>query len=296
MSMAVETPDIDHPKLPLWRSISLSYSTYFRDFPDVLRASWLWLVLVAVLTGFANWLQWSWMATVLANVKSGVPPQISRPIEMTVLSNAAGLAVMIAGVSIAVAWHRRILLDERPGFSGSNIVTRALWRYVGAGLAIFLISIGPAMLIALPVLLLVAPAGTPIAPQQGAQFPLLMLLIVALYVAGFAAMLRLSMLLPARAIGNAGLTFEQAWNRSRGNIWRIFWGIVACTLPPVMAVQIVVLLAIGFPTDAMFASDGFVTRMAVSGTIFLAYYVLITPIGIGFLSHAYRHFFPRPGS
>jgi hypothetical protein len=36
-------------KLPLWPTIRLSYTSYFRHFGDVLRISALWLSLMAVL-------------------------------------------------------------------------------------------------------------------------------------------------------------------------------------------------------------------------------------------------------
>ncbi len=42
-------------------------------------------------------------------------------------------------VSIAVAWHRLVILNERPGCSGCNIATKDLWRYVAAAIALFLI-------------------------------------------------------------------------------------------------------------------------------------------------------------
>jgi len=41
-------------------------------------------------------------------------------------------------------------------------------------------------------------------------------------------------------------------------------------------------------------SDDFVAKMTAMSTIFTVYYLLIVPIGIGFLSHAYRHFFQAP--
>ena len=62
MSLADSPPDPPYPKLPFWDTVSLSYSTYFSQFIDVLRASWLWLLVVAAFTGFASWQQWSWLA------------------------------------------------------------------------------------------------------------------------------------------------------------------------------------------------------------------------------------------
>jgi hypothetical protein len=42
------------------------------------------------------------------------------------------------------------------------------------------------------------------------------------------------------------------------------------------------------------AGENIVARMTAFTTIFAIYYLLIVPIGIGFLSHAYRHFFEEP--
>ena len=74
MSLADGPPELLYPKLPFWDAVSLAYSTYFRHFIDALRASWLWLIVAAVVTGFASWQQWSWMATAMANLKPGLPP------------------------------------------------------------------------------------------------------------------------------------------------------------------------------------------------------------------------------
>jgi hypothetical protein len=299
MSLVSEPEDAPNPKLPLGNTISLSYSTYFQNFMDVLRISWLWLVVVAPLAGLASWLQMSWLAEVAANMKPGMPPQMpARPFEAILLPNVAGLVVVLAGVSIAVAWHRRLILGEHPGLSGSNVATRSLWRYVVIGLAIILIVALPALAIIVPMIFLLSGlATTGVLALPGPWSILLILVFLLVYVTGFGAMLRLSILLPARAVGDVGLTFKETWNRTRGNTWRMFWGIVACTLP-LFAAQVVLAL-VGFPAPGpgMFANEAFASRMAVINAIFSVFYLLILPIGIGFLSHSYRHFFkPVPMS
>jgi GYF domain 2 len=95
-----------NPKLPLWDTICLSYSAYFHNFWDVLRISWLWLAVAAPLAAIVNWLQFSWMAGVMADMKRGMPA--SMPLEATVLQNVVSLVFMFAGLSIAVAWHRAL--------------------------------------------------------------------------------------------------------------------------------------------------------------------------------------------
>lgn len=70
-----------------------------------------------------------------------------------------------------------------------------------------------------------------------------------------------------------------------------------------MIVAQIAVTAFGFPDPKTFLAAGssaipayvtseeFVMRMTVMSTMVTAYYLLILPIGIGFLSHAYRHFF-----
>ena len=114
-----------HPKLPLWRTIRLSYSDYFQQFRDVLRISVFWLAITAMFDAAMGWMQASWMAHVLANPRARL--DLTPPVEMTVLGNIDSVAVALACVSIAVAWHRLLLLDEQPGRSGGNLVTSAPW-------------------------------------------------------------------------------------------------------------------------------------------------------------------------
>jgi hypothetical protein len=291
MSVADGRSRRPYPKLPLWNTVCLSYSTFFHNFIDALRTSWLWLVVVAPLTGIASWQQWSMMSTVMANAKRGMPPQMpSEPLETMVLGNLDNLLLLFAGVSIAVAWHRLVILEEPPGFSGSNVATKNLWRYIGVGLAIVLVVVLPAAVIVAPMVYFLFPfkaGGAAPPPGFFALIPVFLLF----YAVGTAIVFRLSLLLPARAVGDLSLTFKQTWNRTHGNTWRIFWGIAACTGPPLLLVQIAALIMIGFPIPTTFASEDFAAQMTASSVVFVVYYLLILPIGIGFLSHSYRHFF-----
>lgn len=292
MSTAERGPDLPYPKLPFWDAVSLAYSTYFRHFIDALRASWLWLIVAAALTSAASWKQWSWMATAMVNLTPGTPPRIHTPIEMALVLNLANILMLLAGVSIAVAWHRLIILNEPPGLSGANVTTKNLWRYIGMAIALFLMDCLPAAVVMFPAFYFLFPlkAGNPPPPGFFALIPL----ILVLYAVGTLVALRFSLLLPAQAVGDLSLTFKQTWRRTRGNTWRLFWGIVVTTLPPLLLAEIAFVTLMGVPSPANLGSEDFVTRMTAVSTIFAIYYLLIVPIGIGFLSHAYRHFFQAP--
>jgi hypothetical protein len=299
MSLAIDSQGAANSKLPLWNMIRRSYQTYFYNFPDVLRISSLWLVLIAVLTGMANRVQWSWGAAVLADMKPGTPWQslapLPRPAEAVWLGNTANLILLLAGISIALAWHRRVILGEHPGLSGSNVVARSMWQFVRAGLAICIIVIVPGLILALIVFLTMRfwlhPLGIGgVAKISNWQFTILMPMIFFAYLAAsIAVVLRLILLLPARAAGDLALTFKETWNRTRGNVWRIFLGIAACALPPTLAGHIIVLGLFGFG-PSMFAGEVFAEWMAVTSTVSTVYYLLVTPVAIGFLSYAYQYF------
>jgi hypothetical protein len=290
------------PKLPLGEAISLSYAWFFQKFADVLRISWLWLVLCGLVIGALNWVQWSWMAAAIAEAAKshaqGGRPHIMPPSGFGSLSTLTYLIMTIGTASIAVAWHRRIILEEQPGPSGGNIVTSALWRYVGIGIVLGVICLLPTVIFAVPFIFVVGPTVQGAMGQQpnGTAILAIFLIVFVCFIVALAIMLRLSVLLPARAVGDTALSFRQAWSRTRGNIWRMFWGLVACCLPPLIALEIVsaiVMAAIGFPkampADGQFAIPAL--GMTIMGTLMFLLSLLIVPIYIGFLSHSYRHFF-----
>jgi hypothetical protein len=113
----------------------------------------------------------------------------------------SGLISIIAVCSIAVSWHRFILRDETPG---GLRVDGHVFRYAGTTLLIMLGMLLPAL--ALVVVLGVAPSmagiiGLPI-----------------IIVAG-GLVTRISIKLPAVALGNSTFSFKDAWAASEGNFW-----------------------------------------------------------------------------
>jgi len=276
--MTLAAPDLTYPKLPLGRTIRLSYSTYFGQFSDVLRASWLWLVLAGAFTGAISWK----LAAMVDASETSMQPS-------SVLAGVNGLYTIIfllGTVSIAVAWHRAMILREHPGPSGSNIASGSVWRYIWISIVLtFVVMLPTAGLILLTSYLFPAekvPAGIAVA------------VIIVIVLAAAAASIRLSLLLPARAVGNIALSFKQTWDRTRGNTWRLFWGMLATALPPMLIVILAeaVLAALGaFPNPNTLPTAAMALPMAIASIVVTICYLLIVPIGIGFLSHAYRHFF-----
>jgi len=286
LSHAESPPELDYPQLPFWRTVGLSYSSYFHHFIDALRASWLWLAFAGGFPVLASWQHWSSISEVMANLATGDAPLMPASAAGLALYGVEYLLLWLAGVSIAVAWHRLMILNEHPGFSGGNVATKNLWRYVAVGTALLLVLFLPGAAIIPPKFFFQQPgSGPPSQEVSGLRLLGIAAYVVAVCVVGIPAMLRLSLLLPAQAIGDTGLTWSQTWSRTRGNAWRLVWGTVLTSLPLGLVLQIVFwfLIRPALPSET-FAED-VVTTM--SDLLFL-------PIWIGFLSHAYRHFFQAP--
>ncbi|MFG3756782.1 hypothetical protein, partial [Klebsiella pneumoniae] len=120
------------------------------------------------------------------------------PIESWVVDSIFLIAFLLAGVSIAVAWHRLLILHEAPPPSGSNIATGRVWRYIGTTLLIMLVVLIPALVAIAPVFLLF--------------WNWLALVVIGVYLAALLVGGRLSVMLPAQAVDDRTMTLSAAWD------------------------------------------------------------------------------------
>lgn len=282
MSAIVGASDAPVSKLPLWQTVRLSYATFFEHFGDGLRIATLWLPPVAILAAFGGWLQATLLMEVAAIPQVQIDP--SQPMHLLMLGYVLNLLLAVAAFSGAVAWHRLLLLKEEPkASSGRNAGTRVFWRYVGVTFLIALIA-----MIA-PIVVLVPMAALNLLPAAGSTPPAEIAVIALAYVVSIVLILRFSLLLPARATGNLTLSLKGAWQRTRGNLWRLFFGIVACTLPPFLLVKIIFIALTIIPLGGSLH----VVQWATASAVALSCWLLLFPIWIGFLSHAYRQLVPE---
>lgn len=287
--MSFDDDDANTPKLPLWRTIRQSYASYFVHFPDVLRATLPWLVIGPLAVTGAAWLQLAWMIDAVAEAqRSGKPQMPAMPFVTVLLPHLGYLVLNVGMISIAVAWHRRIIMGERPAPTDVHIVTGRFWRYVGIYLAIFLMCFAMVLVVIVPTFVGANAFGKQFPQVFNAAAILCTVMTVAIAIG---VMCRLAPLLPARAIDDDTLTFRETWRRTRGNTWRLFWGIFACSVLPVLPAYFAMLIVIGrFGPDR----EDWFTHLIVFSALSTVLYILIFPIFIGFLSHAYRHFFEEP--
>lgn len=255
----------------------------------MLRASWLWLLLVALLIGGGGWLQWAEVVQTIAELRAnGLRVMPAMPLVIMLPLFAGHIAMMLASASIPVAWQRRIVIVEIPKFCGSNLATKDLWRFVGIYFAVCLMSILPVIIVAVVMVIGLQQLG----PDLPSILPFAAMTIA--FAVTVLIMMRLIVLLPARAIGDVTLTFRETWQRTRGNAWRLFWGIAACTVVPAIPIYIVYFAILPDINPSPVFSDPALARMMAGMTVISMLSLLMMPILFGFLSHAYQHFFEQP--
>ena len=296
--MSEQQPATHPPKLPLWQTISLSYHEYFSGFGDVLRISWIWLAVLTALVYLATWLQYSWMIAAISDLKTSIPegptplpvppmPPMTDAAFLVLLAANAG--IIVAALSIAVAWHRHVILGEPARSSTANIFTILPWSYASAAVLILLAVCLPVAFIAGGLLWAYLPQGAgfggPISP--------IMMIISILDAVALAAVIRLSILLPARAVGDIHVGFKEAWHMTAGNTVRLAWGLFITAVVPLMLAQVAA-AALWTPSagDLLGLDNtqiaGLAERMAAVNSAGIVLTLLVLPIGAGFLSHAYR--------
>jgi hypothetical protein len=218
------------------------------------------------------WLLLAWALLLLARGGYGI------------FGAAANLAVTLGVAAIAVAWHRHILLGE-PLTARMAPVDARVARYF---MLTVLIAIA---LTALPMLLLFLLGG---GAMMGASTPgeeaappstLALALVPVTLLACLYAALRLQLVFPATAIGDARMSFKRSWALTGGNGWRLFAGFLLVTMP-VAGAAIALALFLGWMAEV----TGSVVLLALADLAAVANAWVQAPLIASFLSYAYLWF------
>ena len=291
-------------RLPLVLAMRLTFADYFRYFSDVCRITGGWIILLAVIIGAANAFKWSWAAWIFERFKAGdlhyagVYPYISMALYLLM-----AMLLMLACVDVAVAWHRRILLSELPGWPGSCFAANRGWQY----LALILLLSCATVLVTAAIVGAASADFDDYLPEYELS-PIWDNLIgiavaLAVFITGPALFVRLALVLPARAIGDTDLTLIRSGKATRGSTWRLLIGGGCLIVIPSLFGQVVHYL---FGTDPLRQTLGDLFNKetfpkgewleAAGLQIAAALALLSIPLYAGFLSHSYRHLIRRsPG-
>lgn len=193
-------------KLPAGTCIGHAINSVRHNIAYAFRISWPWYLIVIPLTIAVS--------LVLSYAAGG---DLMQNQGLAFLNNmVSGLLLGFAFASIAVNWHRYILLDEVPDSRGILRLDDTVLRYFGNIILIFIILVAAGFLVGIP--LGIIAALTSLAASQ--LFPILLFIII-VPIAGTIAM-RLSVKLPAVALGRANFRLKDAFAVTRGNNMPIF--------------------------------------------------------------------------
>jgi hypothetical protein len=166
----------------------------------------------------------SWRGLVQVGGLWLILPWILYALDQPLLELLGDLAMSVGIAAVAVAWHRRILLQE-PLPARFAPVTALVGRYMAFWVVVVAVVALPGVLLAL---LILGALGTDAAGVGGVLVAILSLL-------ALAAAMRLQLVFPAAAIGERTVTLSVSWRATRGNAWRLLAGMLVVSLPPAAA-------------------------------------------------------------
>ncbi|NMD08181.1 MAG: hypothetical protein GYA66_09400 [Phyllobacteriaceae bacterium] len=234
--------------------------------------------------GFAWHLSWPWLLVILPlNLFAGIygigdslsPDQASAGAVLTSL--VIGLLSMFAFASIAVSWHRYILLDEVPKGWARLRADNTVWRYFGNTILIFLAIIAGLIPVAILAAIFLAVLG-----NFGAVFAVPLYLAAALY--SMSAFYRLSVKLPAVALERQDIHMRDAWAATRDNTWQMI-GLAMLFLLCAVALAIVIGLV-----SWLLAQSGASFLLLVSLAVQITLNWVLTIMGVTLLTSLYGFF------
>ncbi len=195
-------------KLPIGKTIGHMLASTYNNIGFALRAQWPWMAILVA----ANFL-----LPLAAGVPLNLPDEQMEQMFKVDPSLVARYIIFVFAIvliwalafsSIAVNWHRYILLSEVPKGIRKLRLDSSVWRYFGTVLLICLILI--------PVLMPAIFLGNAFLPAYFSIWMLIYVVLVAIPLVN-----RLSIKLPAVALGRHDFGFSDAMKTSAQNWWQL---------------------------------------------------------------------------
>jgi hypothetical protein len=262
-------------KLPLWATVKNSYRLAWVNYGYFLKISYAWLILSIPFLAAYYWFTLPALADLTCadpSRENGQNPftSLDDTFHSTLVLSPITILFILLTASIAVAWHRLILRNEKTANKFYLCIDNAVWNYFGVGFCFWLLSYLPTLFT------LMAIHGTPFAW-------------IVVFISSIALLLittRVSVILPAKALGLPEVSVKSVWQKTRWNFWRIFIGYFFCYLPTAIVSWIIMFS----PLQKIMCSGNFNT--VVFGLFQHVLYILISlPVGLSFLSLSFKHFF-----
>jgi hypothetical protein len=191
-------------KLPVFGVLSHALRSVINNIRFAWHVSWPWLALLLPLGLAAEFM--------LPHIdpEATDPATIARNGQTAFGYLALGAFSMLVFSSIAVSWHRYILMDEIPQGAARLRLDKVVWRYFGNTLLVMLIVVAASIPLVAVVSLVTVMVGLGAGAAGGLTMAAAGLFAIPLSY-------RLMVKLPAIAIGNDGFTMREAMARTAGN-------------------------------------------------------------------------------
>ena len=262
-------------KLPLWRTIGQAYALWAGNFPDLLRTVWVWMLVMAPVVAITMWWQVPHLEEMMQAARAGKGLVDPNPVLTLVMGIVSKVITLPAISSVAVAWHRLLLKDEHPGGVYLRL-DRIVAGYAILAFVIGVIGTAPSYLSMLFQVVIGASAQDTVALVVQTLAGLVT--IVAFFI-----VTRLSLALPALALGRDDVTLAVAWRASKRNSWRMVWAYFFCIVPA--------MAANGAVTYWLFQPGHSRVAITLASVVISLIWFPFGMISVGMLSLAYRHFF-----
>ena len=264
-------------KLPLFKTVAMAYASVFQNLGVLARCVAGWVVVVPatylISLGLIAWLI-DHDAAFAESYRNWSPGGRNWAVgALTTFTYLGALA------SVAVSWHRYIIVHDMPSGILPGKWARMFaysWRIAIMALVFLLIAIiGSRLAIGL------APTerfGASIDPRAVLAAVVLLLLAAAML------FMRWSLVLPGAAAGGQRWTFTRSYELTRGNSWRLLWGmLLAQLLFPI------------FDRALTYASEPYGPTAHLVATALISVISLINMVvGVSFVSYTYLHFTAPP--
>ncbi len=264
--------------LPVFRAVGEAYGLVLRRPIALIKIIWFWFLVVLAGSYLVNWIE-SLALTVVEQVTTEDARSRLYPIGLTA-EFVNELIFLLAGCAVAVGWHSVILLQEDVKGIAHVVLSRREIFYCGVAVLFYASVYGAAASVfALYYFGSDALHSLPLSASGSFALKLAGLASLSFLVAYLLS--RMILVFPALAVEDGPISLRRFWQRTRGNGWRLFGGLVCCILP--------VGILIGAVIWPAFDNSSFFVEYAVAREWLAALIVFVTDvITVGFVSVAYR--------
>ena len=202
--------------LPVLLTVQYAYADVWDGRQLLIRAAGFWLALILLIDGVGAFLGFR-------NVEMGAENAAGAGYVFGAILSAVSTIVAIIGIAaIMVVWHRRILSNE-PMAGPLAPVRRESIRYILMEIVVALIAAT------------VTGTGVLISTLLGPLAPIGFMVSV---IAGILISVRLTLILPAAAIGDTTMTLKKSWEQTKIHWFRLFAGSILAAIPIVVAAAV----------------------------------------------------------